>query len=248
VGQNLLFASLSSFTEVDRIIAACNTVGDLFRLCGNPEVDHDPLLIQVNDLQKYCRAFSGLTDEDLSSDNKINFNTTRPEILHAFIQCLSPVPQGQLPSNLVTFQNYSVTPNVGDRFGTLDLETSNMVASVKHMAWNLDECMELHQLAVLTVCSLVKDMVTDRILVLYGEWMGADQKSVNFDPNALLKDPAYIEGLDKVEDRGFLNLWAEIVTKHGPQTTDNAWTQWRPYGMHALIIVQGIYSRLYEPE
>ncbi|KAF1954841.1 hypothetical protein CC80DRAFT_550017 [Byssothecium circinans] len=212
------------FQEADRIYAAANTVGNKIEIFAGDITM--PMYVRVEALQKYCAYFKDWTKEKFDL-YEIGFPETSPTVMRAFIACISPIPRGKLPETLVTFNNLSPEFDARDRFGIFNLDDNDDI-TVEVMEWNIDQCIELHRLAVHMHCSIVKDMATDRIRSLYHDWINKGGY-LKLDLQALKSDLRWIKELFKEEDKPFLRIWSEMLCHRSNLSKQD----WLEYGDHA---------------
>ncbi|KAF2247244.1 hypothetical protein BU26DRAFT_566229 [Trematosphaeria pertusa] len=224
-------------TALDALFTAANAVGSLVRI----KVDGCTLKLGKDALREHCQRFTSPSDdENMNDELELDLSMFPSDIVQAFIQCISPVPQARLPP--LAFRPDEVDPYLDgqNRFAIID---ESKKYSPWQMYWDMEECIQMHRLAVYMECSLVKDLVVDRMHWLFVESRKVGPTKSGFDLIALAK-PEYINSLISDDDAPFLRLWADMMIE-GLRDANPELLTWEMFGEPAK---QAIADGLATPE
>ncbi|EAT90542.2 hypothetical protein SNOG_02330 [Parastagonospora nodorum SN15] len=129
--------------------------------------------IHSNALSKHCGLVrNGLEEGCLYADPALNLEgLPNPVIVRAFINAISPTPMPGLPTHDFEFDE-TCTCELYEAQSPLNLakledEASNV--TIRKIIWNLDSCIQMYDFAKTLDCTIVKDMVIDRISEILSE-------------------------------------------------------------------------------
>jgi hypothetical protein len=124
-------------------------------------------LISRNARYMHCSYVSAIIHEE-KDYRDIDFHSRKnPIIVRALIQCISPTPSTSLPKFDIKFANLDSFVGYGDS-GPLGIVDMVEHSKAREIVWDIDACAQLHELAVAMGCTVVKDMVIERIYKMYG--------------------------------------------------------------------------------
>jgi hypothetical protein len=132
--------------------------------------------IHSNALSKHCGLVRNTLEEGyLYADSVLDLEgLPNPVIVRAFINAISPTPMPGLPTHdfefdeTCTYELYEAQSPLN--LAKLEDEASNV--TIRKIIWNLDSCIQMYDFAKTLDCTVVKDMVIDRISEILSEDKG----------------------------------------------------------------------------
>jgi len=129
--------------------------------------------IHSNVLSTHCGLVSNTLQEgELYTNSTLSLEGLRnPVIVRAFINAISPTPMPGLPTHdfafdeTCTYEKYEAQSPLN--LAKLEDEASNV--TIRKIIWNLDSCIQMYDFAKTLDCTVVKDMVIERISEILSE-------------------------------------------------------------------------------
>jgi hypothetical protein len=146
----------------DRVRTALNIFGkDLTSL--NSRSGGKAVTLSRSALLEHCGAARKIETE------KMDYASASPQIMRAFANAISPFPRNGLPTHDFDFREDELDQGVNspDVLGVMDADE----VPVTKIDWTIDSLMVIYKLSVSFECTIVKDMVVDKLRELYQTYM-----------------------------------------------------------------------------
>jgi hypothetical protein len=196
--------------SIHEIIRAATNIFDIGDAQRSALLFGDTYYLVISDaLLENCGFMRKHTPKGEECKNVRLYNHIHPIIVRAFIQCISPTPMSGLPDFDIKFRH------LGSYSGYEDRDPVGLVYRVPDMVseivWDIYALVQLHELAVILDCNIVRDMVIDRIYEMYREELQSKALTNDFDEADEFELPFWhFTRLSLEKDAGFIKFIGDI--------------------------------------